>query len=97
MDVDGARHSAKLAWRALALLQTELEAPRNKVPGEMSEAEMAAVCVPEIRHYIRDAKVGCRMTYGKVQREKVQFADGSCAWLPTAEEVARLTRMEQKS
>jgi hypothetical protein len=24
-DVDGTRHSAKLAWRALALLQTELE------------------------------------------------------------------------
>jgi hypothetical protein len=25
-DTDGIRHSAKLAWRALALLQTELEA-----------------------------------------------------------------------
>lgn len=25
MDVDGVRHSAKVAWRALALLQTELE------------------------------------------------------------------------
>jgi hypothetical protein len=25
VDADGARHSAKLAWRALALLQTELE------------------------------------------------------------------------
>src|SRR5216683_3168612 len=25
VDMDGARHSAKLAWRALALLQTELE------------------------------------------------------------------------
>lgn len=25
LDVDGARHTAKLAWRALALLQTELE------------------------------------------------------------------------
>jgi hypothetical protein len=27
-DVDGARHSAKVAWRALALLQTEIEAAR---------------------------------------------------------------------
>lgn len=27
-DIDGQRHSAKLAWRALALLQTELEAER---------------------------------------------------------------------
>ncbi|MGH7261840.1 MAG: dATP/dGTP diphosphohydrolase domain-containing protein [Nitrospiraceae bacterium] len=26
IDVDGVRHSAKLAWRALALLQLELEA-----------------------------------------------------------------------
>lgn len=26
IDVDGARHSAKMAWRALALLQLELEA-----------------------------------------------------------------------
>jgi hypothetical protein len=26
MDTDGVRHSAKLAWRALALLQLELEA-----------------------------------------------------------------------
>lgn len=25
IDVDGQRHSAKVAWRALALLQTELE------------------------------------------------------------------------
>jgi len=25
VDVDGTRHSAKLAWRALALLQEELE------------------------------------------------------------------------
>lgn len=33
LDVDGTRHSAKLAWRALALLQTELEeagAPRAR-------------------------------------------------------------------
>ena len=26
LDVDGGRHSAKMAWRALALLQTEIEA-----------------------------------------------------------------------
>lgn len=28
-DSDGGRHSAKLAWRALALLQTEIEASRE--------------------------------------------------------------------
>lgn len=30
IDDDGLRHSAKLAWRALALLQTELEAAQAK-------------------------------------------------------------------
>jgi hypothetical protein len=30
VDNDGVRHSAKLAWRALALLQLELEAERNQ-------------------------------------------------------------------
>lgn len=29
-DTDGVRHSAKVAWRALALLQLELEAARDK-------------------------------------------------------------------
>lgn len=29
IDSDGLRHSAKLAWRALALLQMELEAERS--------------------------------------------------------------------
>jgi hypothetical protein len=34
IDTDGVRHSAKVAWRALALLQREIEAEReaNKVP-----------------------------------------------------------------
>lgn len=32
VDSDGMRHSAKLAWRALALLQTELEAEATQVP-----------------------------------------------------------------
>ena len=32
MDTDGMRHSAKLAWRALALLQLELEAEAEGAP-----------------------------------------------------------------
>ena len=32
VDSDGIRHSAKLAWRALALLQTELEAGTKESP-----------------------------------------------------------------
>lgn len=34
LDVDGSRHSAKLAWRALALLQTEIE---SEVPARPEE------------------------------------------------------------
>ena len=29
MDVDGIRHSAKIAWRALSILQLEIEKERN--------------------------------------------------------------------
>ena len=32
VDSDGVRHSAKAAWRALALLQKEIEAERNGSP-----------------------------------------------------------------
>lgn len=32
MDTDGQRHSAKMAWRALALLQEELEAEAGFTP-----------------------------------------------------------------
>ena len=30
VDVDGQRHTAKMAWRALAILQLEIEAERTK-------------------------------------------------------------------
>lgn len=36
LDTDGLRHSAKIAWRALALLQEELEAAGDK-PGRASK------------------------------------------------------------
>jgi len=32
VDIDAQRHSAKLAWRALALLQEELEAEAGFIP-----------------------------------------------------------------
>lgn len=40
VDVDGVRHSAKVAWRALALLQTELE--------KAAKAEMALQQLTEL-------------------------------------------------
>ena len=45
-DSDGMRHSAKLAWRALALLQKEIEAERKTFPvsaGDIVE-QMAIEC-----------------------------------------------------
>lgn len=38
MDVDGMRHSAKMAWRALALLQKELEAEKADMARIAAEA-----------------------------------------------------------
>ena len=36
IDSDGLRHSAKMAWRALALLQKELEAEWTPTPAELA-------------------------------------------------------------
>lgn len=39
LDIDGVRHSAKVAWRALALLQTEIEQETQYVsPGDLTPA-----------------------------------------------------------
>ena len=35
MDTDGTRHSAKVAWRALAMLQKEIEAEQPSLTGEV--------------------------------------------------------------
>lgn len=46
-DKDGQRHSAKVAWRALALLQEELEAEgaaRGRGSYDVEEAKPARVC-----------------------------------------------------
>lgn len=37
VDSDGIRHSSKLAWRALALLQLEIEGERKEDPQEKDE------------------------------------------------------------
>lgn len=43
VDTDGVRHSTKVAWRALALLQLELEQSEGLWPGGVTEA-------PKIEH-----------------------------------------------
>jgi len=42
LDTDGCRHSAKVAWRALALLQLEIESERNRRDAEEAMAEAGA-------------------------------------------------------
>jgi hypothetical protein len=52
-DTDGIRHSVKMAWRAMALLQKELEA----------EQEPEIVDTPEtryVREYLADTKHRCQ-------------------------------------
>lgn len=44
IDTDGQRHSAKMAWRALALLQEELEAACGD--GKISRGSWPAVPIP---------------------------------------------------
>jgi hypothetical protein len=39
IDTDGGRHSAKVAWRALALLQTEIE--NEKIENDLKAVEAA--------------------------------------------------------
>lgn len=41
IDTDGVRHATKVAWRALALLQTELEAAANPMTTTLERAEAA--------------------------------------------------------
>jgi len=56
-DTDGVRHSAKLAWRALALLQTELELEQGY------DAIAAARREVEDEKYFASAFQGLRDTY----------------------------------
>lgn len=46
VDTDGVRHSAKAAWRALALLQKEIEAERQKAnpPIKLSDFRIDPEC-----------------------------------------------------
>lgn len=44
LDTDGTRHSAKMAWRALALLQKEIEDERAPLPLADGRAELDGRC-----------------------------------------------------
>lgn len=48
MDTDGVRHSAKVAWRALAMLQREIEAERTTFTGTVTEDDLAVFTRPKV-------------------------------------------------
>lgn len=74
-DTDGIRHSAKMVWRALALLQKEIEAEREDArkaaPYAFAHAQKAKddALIQEIRddhnqpHYVSTRKMGPSMTF----------------------------------
>lgn len=57
-DVDGARHSAKVAWRALALLQREIEAERQTI----SEREITKARRSQDMHLVC-GMIGCTIDH----------------------------------
>lgn len=73
-DTDGQRHSAKLAWRALALLQEELEADRQfeMVTGEQYSGESSTPggcdCGPD-KPYASCAAWDCRVVHPEKKPE----------------------------
>ncbi len=54
LDEDGIRHSAKMAWRALALLQKELEAARLTVQLSQSSPEQSSLTDREYPVLVRN-------------------------------------------
>jgi hypothetical protein len=58
IDTDGIRHSAKVAWRALAMLQKEIEADAAKVPFHVRAIEKELDKVEEPKRTFRCN--GCR-------------------------------------
>lgn len=55
-DEDGGRHSAKLAWRALALLQTEIEAERAAQSTAPATTSRFPTAKPAARNKPRSAR-----------------------------------------
>jgi hypothetical protein len=47
LDTDGLRHSAKMAWRALALLQKEIEAEVTRATNQATSPPLRVVVCPQ--------------------------------------------------
>lgn len=80
LDSDGVRHSTKVAWRALAALQVEIEADREKQPGEPI-------------YFLKDE--GFRPLEHGARACCTQFEDCTRACTPRGEYIERKRVMEQ--
>jgi hypothetical protein len=89
IDIDGARHSAKLAWRALALLQTELEEEAAELERLGEEDELVRQL--STSNFVPDHELPqTQITHELVQVGKRQIL------LPTPEEaLRRIQAMDQ--
>lgn len=83
-DTDGQRHSAKLAWRALAILQLEIEADQAKqeVAGEKDDERNAderngeECCARSVQNQTSNYVYVCTRVRGHKGRHIARGADG---------------------
>lgn len=86
IDTDGTRHSAKLAWRALALLQIELEeAAANVVPPVISEPPKDVD--PWVEDWDRMMRYPSGFTQMKLLSDPHAYRAGHCDFEPKCVEV----------
>ena len=96
IDTDGVRHSAKVAWRAMALLQTEIEKARAKPidPDRLADAtakRLAHNADPNARHCFTVPVSGIMSWVAPNHGESMNEA--IC---PTAREGRGLPRMQEQ-
>lgn len=73
LDVDGVRHSAKVAWRALAMLQKEIEESSPSVQQHRKMAEEEAVFARERERQMQEAdRVARQQVFDSTDTETLQ-------------------------
>lgn len=73
-DTDGLRHSAKMAWRALALLQKEIEAARaEKEPITAATTTVPATTERCFQNYPGDSLFTCSLEKGHDGRHRAHW------------------------
>lgn len=98
LDSDGIRHSAKLAWRALALLQKEIEQERGLLNADKRYVEPGDVVTlgPYGGRHLIDTGVGEDRAYTEAQRRNAQIAKSANERVLTAVEERRRNLNEAK-